>query len=167
MASGVAPSMRAEPGFMEWAGRLERLAASPGTIRRTFDLIGEREVKRTGDGFLATFDGPARAIRSAASVAEAMGTLVLQIRAGLHTGELEVMDGDLSGLARAHSLARAGSRRAERGARVRDGEGPDGRLGHRIRGTRRARAPRSAGRVAPVRGRLNRLGAGPTATLSP
>ncbi len=215
--------MRDEPGFMEWAGRLERLAASPGTIRRIFELIGEfdvrgvlpsirvptlvmhrdrdtfikvehsrymaskipgaryvelegednmfslgdseavigeieefltgtrhdrepdrmlatvlftdicdstsraaamgdrgwrfllerhdalfrqaldrhrgREVKRTGDGFLATFDGPARAIRCAASVAEAMGTLGLQIRAGLHTGELEVMDGDLGGLA--------------------------------------------------------------------
>jgi class 3 adenylate cyclase len=223
VAAGVAPSQRADPGFMEWAGRLERLAASPSTIRRIFELIGEfdvrdvlpsirvptlvmhrsgdsfikvehsryiaskvpgaryvelegednmfsvgdwealigeleefltgtrherepdrmlatvlftdicdstrraaelgdrgwrfllerhdalfrqalqrhrgREVKRTGDGFLATFDGPARAIRCAASVAEAMGSLGLQIRAGLHTGELEVMDGDLGGLA--------------------------------------------------------------------
>jgi class 3 adenylate cyclase len=223
VASSVAPSKAAEPGFMEWAGRLERLAASPSTIRRIFELIGEfdvrdvlpsirvptlvmhragdsfikvdhsryiaskipgaryvelegdenmfsigdsesligeleefltgtrherepdrmlatvlftdicdstrraaemgdrgwrfllerhdglfrqalerhrgREVKRTGDGFLATFDGPARAIRCAASVAEAMGSLGLQIRAGLHTGELEVMDGDLGGLA--------------------------------------------------------------------
>ena len=223
VASTVAPSQVADPGFMEWAGRLERLAASPSTIRRIFELIGEfdvrdvlpsirvptlvmhragdsfikvehsryiaskvpgaryvelegdenmfsvgdwegligeleefltgtrherepdrmlatvlftdicdstrraaemgdrgwrfllerhdalfrqaldrhrgREVKRTGDGFLATFDGPARAIRCAASVAEAMGSLGLQIRAGLHTGELEVMDGDLGGLA--------------------------------------------------------------------
>jgi class 3 adenylate cyclase len=223
VASGVAPSKMADPGFMEWAGRLERLAASPSTIRRIFKLIGEfdvrdvlpsirvpalvmhrggdsfikvehsryiaakipgaryvelegdenmfslgdwealigeieefltgtrherepdrmlatvlftdicdstqraaemgdrgwrfllerhdalfrqaldrhrgREVKRTGDGFLATFDGPARAIRCAASIAEAMGSLGLQIRAGLHTGELEVMDGDLGGLA--------------------------------------------------------------------
>jgi class 3 adenylate cyclase len=223
IASAVAPSKRGEPGFMEWAGRLERLAASPATIRRLVSLIGEfdvrdvlpsirvptlvmhrtgdsfikvehsryiaskipgaryvelegdenmfsvgdwealigeleefltgtrherepdrmlatvlftdicdstrhaaemgdrgwrfllerhdtlfrqalerhrgREVKRTGDGFLATFDGPARAIRCAASVAEAMGSLGLQIRAGLHTGELEVMDGDLGGLA--------------------------------------------------------------------
>jgi class 3 adenylate cyclase len=223
VAAEVAPSKRDEPGFMEWTGRLERMAASPGTIRRIFELIGQydvrdvlpsirvptlvmhragdtfikvehsrymaskipgaryvelegednmfsvgdsdavigeieefltgtrherepdrmlatvlftdicdstsraaemgdrgwrfllerhdalfrqaldrhrgREVKRTGDGFLATFDGPARAIRCAASVAEAMGTLGLQIRAGLHTGELEVMDGDLGGLA--------------------------------------------------------------------
>jgi class 3 adenylate cyclase len=223
VASGVAPSKMADPSFMEWAGRLERLAASPSTIRRIFKLIGEfdvrgvlpsirvptlvmhrggdtfikvehsryiaskvpgaryvelegdenmfslgdsealvgeieefltgtrhenepdrmlatvlftdicdstrraaemgdrgwrfllerhdalfrqalerhrgREVKRTGDGFLATFDGPARAIRCAASIADAMGSLGLQIRAGLHTGELEVMDGDLGGLA--------------------------------------------------------------------
>jgi class 3 adenylate cyclase len=223
VAAGVAPSQVSDPAFMEWAGRLERLAASPSVIRRIFKLIGEfdvrdvlpsirvptlvmhrtddsfikvehsryiasripdaryvelegeenmfslgdveavmgeieefltgtrhehepdrmlatvlftdicdstrraaemgdrgwrfllerhdalfrqaldrhrgREVKRTGDGFLATFDGPARAIRCAASVAEAMGTLGLQIRAGLHTGELEVMDGDLGGLA--------------------------------------------------------------------
>jgi class 3 adenylate cyclase len=223
VAAGVAPGKIQDPGFMEWAGRLERLAASPSTIRRIFALIGEfdvrdvlpsirvptlvmhrandtfikvehsryiashipgaryvelegednmfslgdsealigeveefltgtrherepdrmlatvlftdicestaraaemgdrgwrfllerhdalfrqalerhrgREVKRTGDGFLATFDGPARAIRCAASVTEAMGSLGLQIRAGLHTGELEVMDGDLGGLA--------------------------------------------------------------------
>jgi class 3 adenylate cyclase len=223
IAAGVAPRQADDPAFMEWAGRLERLAASPSTIRRIFKLIGEfdvrdvlpsirvptlvmhrsgdsfikvehsryiaskvpgaryvelegdenmfslgdwealigeveefltgtrherepdrmlatvlftdicdstsraaemgdrgwrfllerhdalfrqaldrhrgREVKRTGDGFLATFDGPARAIRCAASVAEAMGSLGLQIRAGLHTGELEVMDGDLGGLA--------------------------------------------------------------------
>jgi class 3 adenylate cyclase len=229
VVAGVAPSEASDPGFMEWGGRLERLAASPSTIRRLMDLIGEfdvrdvlpsirvptlvmhrrgdsflkiehsrylaeqipgarylelegsdnmfslgdseallgeieehltgvrhvhepdrmlatvlftdicdstrqaaemgdsgwrsllerhdalfrhaldrhrgREVKRTGDGFLATFDGPARAIRCAASVAEAMGSLGIQVRAGLHTGELEVMDGDLGGLA-VHIAAR-------------------------------------------------------------
>ena len=229
VVAGVAPSEVSDPGFMEWGGRLERLAASPSTIRRLMDLIGrfdvrdvlpsirvptlvmhrrddsfikiehsrylarqipgaryvelegsdnmfslgdseallgeieehltgvrhvhepdrmlatvlftdicdstrqaaemgdsgwrsllERhdalfrhaldrhrglEVKRTGDGFLATFDGPARAIRCAASVAEAMGSLGIQVRAGLHTGELEVMEGDLGGLA-VHIAAR-------------------------------------------------------------
>jgi class 3 adenylate cyclase len=229
VVAGVAPSEVGDPGFMEWAGRLERLAASPSTIRRIIDLIGEfdvrdvlpsirvptlimhrrddsfikiehsrflaahipgarylelegtdnmfslgdsesllgeieehltgvrhvhepdrmlatvlftdicdstrraaemgdsgwrsllerhdalfrhaldrhrgREVKRTGDGFLATFDGPARAIRCAASVAEAMGSIGIQVRAGLHTGELEVMEGDLGGLA-VHIAAR-------------------------------------------------------------
>jgi class 3 adenylate cyclase len=229
VVAGVAPSEASDPTFIEWGGRLERLAASPATIRRIMDLIGEfdvrdvlpsirvptlvmhrkgdafikiehsryiaehipgaryvelegtdnmfslgdsdallgeieehftgarhehepdrmlatvlftdicdstrraaemgdrgwrfllerhdalfrqalerhrgREVKRTGDGFLATFDGPARAIRCAASVSEAMGSLGLEVRAGLHTGELEVMDGDLGGLA-VHIAAR-------------------------------------------------------------
>jgi class 3 adenylate cyclase len=229
IAGGVAPSRMEDPVFREWAGRLERLAASPASIRRIFDLIGRfdvrdvlpsirvptlllhrrddtfinvdhsrymasripgarlvelegeqnmfsiddteaitgeieefltgtrperepdrmlatvmftdivestrraadmgdrgwrfllerhdalfrralerhrgREVKRTGDGFLATFDGPARAIRCAASLADAMGSLGLEVRAGLHTGELEVMNGDLGGLA-VHIAAR-------------------------------------------------------------
>jgi class 3 adenylate cyclase len=229
VAAGVAPSRMADPDFMEWAGRLERLAASPSTIKRIFDLIGEfdvrevlpsirvptlvlhrvedtfikiehsrflaeripgaklielpggdnmyslgdseallgemeefltgerhrtepdrmlatvlftdicnstehaarmgdrgwrymlerhdalfrrslerhrgREVKHTGDGFLATFDGPARAIRCAADHAESVASLGLEVRAGLHTGELEVMDGDLGGLA-VHIAAR-------------------------------------------------------------
>jgi class 3 adenylate cyclase len=52
-----------------------------------------------GDGFLATFDGPARAIRCASDMAESVGSIGLEVRAGLHTGELEVMDGDLGGLA--------------------------------------------------------------------
>jgi class 3 adenylate cyclase len=235
VAGSVAPSLMSQPEFVEWAGRLERLAASPSTIRRIFDLIGEfdvrdvlpsirvptlvmhrredsfikiehsrymaeripgaklveleggdnmfsigdseallgeieefltgerhdrepdrmlatvlftdicgstehvaqmgdrswrfmlerhdalfrralerhrgREVKRTGDGFLATFDGPARAIRCAADVAGAVGSIGLQVRAGLHTGELEVMDGDLGGMA-VHIAARVMDRAA-------------------------------------------------------
>jgi class 3 adenylate cyclase len=229
VAGGVAGSRTRDPRFMEWAGRLERLAASPATIKRIFDLIGEfdvrevlpsirvptlvmhrrddsfikvehsryiaeripgaryvelegpdnmfalgdseailgeleefltgtrherepdrmlatvmftdivdstqraadmgdrhwrdllerhdvlfrralerhrgREVKRTGDGFLATFDGPARAIRCAASITEAVEELGLELRAGLHTGECEVMSDDLGGLA-VHIAAR-------------------------------------------------------------
>jgi class 3 adenylate cyclase len=236
VAASVAPSLMAERDFMEWAGRLERLAASPSTIGRIFDLIGEfdvrdvlpsirvptlvlhrrddtfikiehsrymaeripgakmveleggdnmysigdsegligeveefltgerhdlrepdrmlatvlftdicnstqhaarmgdrgwrfmlerhdalfrrslvrhrgREVKHTGDGFLATFDGPARAIRCAADHAESVASLGLEVRAGLHTGELEVMDGDLGGLA-VHIAARVMDRAA-------------------------------------------------------
>jgi class 3 adenylate cyclase len=229
VAGGVAPSQQSSPEFMEWAGRLERLAASPATIKRIFDLIGEidvrdilpsirvptlvmhrredsfinvehshyiagripdakfvlleggdnmfsigdseallgeieefltgerhrvehdrmlatvlftdicgsteraaqlgdrswrymlerhdalfrralerhrgREVKRTGDGFLATFDGPARAIRCASDLTDSVNSIGIQVRAGLHTGELEVMDGDLGGLA-VHIAAR-------------------------------------------------------------
>jgi class 3 adenylate cyclase len=235
VAASVAPSLTADPEFMEWAGRLERLAASPATIKRIFDLIGEfdvrdvlpsirvptlvmhrredsfikiehsrylaeriagakfveleggdnmfsigdseallgeieefltgerhrvepdrmlatvlftdicnstehaarmgdrgwrymlerhdalfrrslerhrgREIKRTGDGFLATFDGPARAIRCASDHSESVASIGLEVRAGLHTGELEVMDGDLGGLA-VHIAARVMDRAA-------------------------------------------------------
>jgi class 3 adenylate cyclase len=86
----------AEMGDRGWRFLLERHDA---LFRQALGRHRGREVKRTGDGFLATFDGPARAIRCAASLAEAMGSLGLQIRAGLHTGELEVMDGDVGGLA--------------------------------------------------------------------
>ena len=219
----LAPSRENDPAFIEWAGRMERLAASPATIRKIFDLIGEfdvrhvlpsirvptlvmfrrgaaamhpkhaeyiaehipeaklvelegsdalfasgdveefigeveefltgvrqerepdrmlatvlftdivdstrraaelgdsawrrlleqhdslvrqalgrhrgREVKRTGDGFLATFDGPARGLRCAASIAEGVRSLGIEVRAGLHTGEVEIMNGDVGGLA--------------------------------------------------------------------
>src|SRR4029077_20569881 len=58
-----------------------------------------REVKAVGDGFLATFDGPARAIRCAAAIRDAVRTLGLEIRAGLHTGECETVGDDLGGIA--------------------------------------------------------------------
>jgi class 3 adenylate cyclase len=68
-------------------------------VRVALERHRGREVKTTGDGFLATFDGPARAIRAAASIAEGVRSLGLQVRAGLHTGECEVMDRDVGGLA--------------------------------------------------------------------
>jgi class 3 adenylate cyclase len=92
----------AQMGDRSWRFLLERHDA---LFRQALDRHRGREVKRTGDGFLATFDGPARAIRCASDVAEAMAALGLQVRAGLHTGELEVMDGDLGGLA-VHIAAR-------------------------------------------------------------
>ena len=92
----------AQLGDRSWRFMLERHDA---LFRRALGRHRGREVKRTGDGFLATFDGPARAIRCAADLAAEMGTLGLEVRAGLHTGELEVMDGDLGGLA-VHIAAR-------------------------------------------------------------
>jgi len=58
-----------------------------------------REVKTMGDGFLATFDGPARGIRCARAVANAVQALGLELRAGLHTGECEVVGEDIGGMA--------------------------------------------------------------------
>ena len=65
-------------------------------------LIGRyrgREVDTAGDGFFATFDGPARAIHCATSIVEAVHDLGLEIRAGLHTGECELTDGKVGGIA--------------------------------------------------------------------
>ena len=258
-----------DPRFMEWAGRLERLAASPGTIARIFDLIGEFDVRevlpsirvptlvmhrrddtfikvehsryiaeripgaryvelegpdnmfamgdteailgeveefltgsrheREPDRMLATVmftdivgstsepptwatatggtswsatttcsgapstatgaarssapgtassrpsTGPARAIRCAASITEAVEALGLELRAGLHTGELEVMSDDLGGMA-VHIAARVmGTRRRGRGAGLQHREGPRGGLRNRLRGPGHARAARGAG----------------------
>ena len=58
-----------------------------------------REVKTMGDGFLATFDGPARAIRCARTIADKVGALDIELRAGLHTGECELVGEDIGGLA--------------------------------------------------------------------
>ena len=88
--------LAAELGDSAWRNLLER---HDSLMRRALQRHRGREVKRTGDGFLATFDGPARAIRCAASASEAMQALGISIRSGLHTGELEVMDADVGGLA--------------------------------------------------------------------
>jgi class 3 adenylate cyclase len=62
-------------------------------------------VKTTGDGILATFDGPGRAIRCAAALSDELAGIGLQVRAGLHTGEIELRDGDVGGIA-VHIAAR-------------------------------------------------------------
>ena len=92
----------ADMGDRHWRDLLER---HDQLFRRSLERHRGREIKRTGDGFLATFDGPARAIRCAASITEAVEELGLELRAGLHTGECEVMSDDLGGLA-VHIAAR-------------------------------------------------------------
>ena len=67
-----------------------------------------REVDTAGDGFLATFDGPARAIHCATSIVDAVRDIGLEIRAGLHTGECELLDGKVGGIA-VHIGARVGA----------------------------------------------------------
>ncbi len=68
------------------------LATHDALARILVDRHKGRVVKRTGDGMLATFDGPGRAIRCALSLSEALRSVGLEIRAGLHTGEVEVME---------------------------------------------------------------------------
>jgi class 3 adenylate cyclase len=67
-----------------------------------------REVKTTGDGFLATFDGPARAVRCAQGICEAVKPLGVEVRAGCHTGEIELMGAHVGGIA-VHIGARVGA----------------------------------------------------------
>ena len=68
-------------------------------VRRELERHRGREVKTVGDGFLATFDGPARAIRCACTIRDGVRSLGLEIRAGLHTGECELTDEDVGGIA--------------------------------------------------------------------
>jgi class 3 adenylate cyclase len=74
-------------------------------VRRELLRHRGREVDSAGDGFLATFDGPARAIRCAAAIVNGVRELGLTVRAGLHTGECEIADGKVAGIA-VHTGAR-------------------------------------------------------------
>jgi class 3 adenylate cyclase len=89
-------------GDRRWHLTLEEHNAA---VRSNLARFRGREVKTTGDGFLATFDGPARAIRCADAVQAELGELGLQIRAGLHTGECELFGDDIGGIA-VHIAAR-------------------------------------------------------------
>jgi len=71
------------------------LDAHDDMTRRQLQRYRGREVKTTGDGFLATFDGPARAIRCAAAIREAAQRLGIQLRLGIHTGEVELRGDDV------------------------------------------------------------------------
>jgi pimeloyl-ACP methyl ester carboxylesterase len=86
----------AEMGDQSWSDLLTRHHA---LIRRELDRFRGREIKTAGDGFLAAFDGPARAIRCAVAIRDRIAELGLAVRAGLHIGECEVMGDDLGGIA--------------------------------------------------------------------
>lgn len=83
-------------GDREWRSRLED---HDHAVRTALGRWRGQEIKTSGDGFLATFDGPARAVRCAADVVDAVGELGLHIRAGIHTGECELRGDDVSGIA--------------------------------------------------------------------
>src|SRR5439155_16901002 len=77
-------------------------------VRRELDHFRGREVDTAGDGFFATFDGPARAVKCAMAIRDSIKTLGIEIRAGLHTGECELMGTAVGGLA-VHIGARVAS----------------------------------------------------------
>jgi pimeloyl-ACP methyl ester carboxylesterase/class 3 adenylate cyclase len=100
----------AEVGDREWRALLERHHAA---VRRELLKFRGRELDTAGDGFFAAFDGPARAIRCASAIVDDVRSLGLDVRAGLHTGECEVVEGKVAGIAvhtgaRVAALAAAG-----------------------------------------------------------
>jgi class 3 adenylate cyclase len=95
-------------GDAHWRAVLER---HDEVTRAELVRFGGTEVKSTGDGFLATFDGPARAIRCAEAIRDAISALGIEIRAGIHSGECELLGTDVGGIAvhiaaRVNALAR-------------------------------------------------------------
>jgi pimeloyl-ACP methyl ester carboxylesterase len=86
----------AELGDRAW---LEVVEQHHTIVRRHLARFRGRELDTAGDGFFATFDGPARAIRAAVAIADAVKNLGIEIRAGLHTGECELVDGKTAGIA--------------------------------------------------------------------
>ncbi len=86
----------AEMGDRDWHALLD---AHDAVVRVQLNRFRGREVSTSGDGFLAMFDGPQRAIRCAMSIRDAVQALGIEVRAGLHTGECEVRGDDIGGIA--------------------------------------------------------------------
>ena len=95
----------AEVGDHDWHALLDRHHA---TIRDALSRFRGQEVKTTGDGFLATFDGPARAVHCGQAIVGAVRVLGIEVRVGIHSGEVEKMGTDVAGIA-VHIASRVGS----------------------------------------------------------
>ena len=100
----------AQVGDRKWR---EVLQSHDRMVRRQLQRFKGREINTAGDGFFATFDGPGRAIQCACAVRDAVGALEIDVRAGLHTGEIELVGDDAAGMAvhigaRVAALANAG-----------------------------------------------------------
>ena len=98
----------AELGDRQWRALLDR---HDETVRQQLARFRGQEVKNLGDGFMATFDGPARAVRCAASICELLRPLGIAVRSGLHTGEVELKRDDVAGIA-VHIAARVAAEAA-------------------------------------------------------
>jgi class 3 adenylate cyclase len=94
-------------GDVAWAELLERHHSA---VRREFARFGGEEIDTAGDGFFALFDGPARAIRCALAAREATAALGLEVRAGIHTGEVERPSGGAPRGIAVHLAARIAAR---------------------------------------------------------
>ena len=88
--------MAAQLGDQAWRDLLERHHAA---VRSQLRRFGGVEVDTAGDGFFATFNGPARGVRCARAITEGVRELGIQVRAGVHTGEVETIAGKVGGIA--------------------------------------------------------------------
>jgi class 3 adenylate cyclase len=95
----------AQLGDQRWR---EVLESHRRGVRTALTRFGGRELKTLGDGFVVSFDGPARGIRCAQAIVDSSSELGIRVRAGMHTGECEVMGDDLGGIA-VHIAARVSS----------------------------------------------------------
>jgi class 3 adenylate cyclase len=86
----------AQMGDRRWR---DLLATHDALVRAELERFRGQEVNHTGDGIVATFDGPARAVRCACAIRDALGAVGLDVRAGLHTGEIEVRGANIAGIA--------------------------------------------------------------------
>ena len=140
----------AEVGDRRWSEVLDRHDA---VMRRQLTRFGGREVNTTGDGMVAAFDGPTRAVVCGQALVDAAAQVGISIRVGIHTGEVERRGDDVAGLA-VHLAARVQAL-AEPGEVLVSRTVVDlvDRVGHLVRRPRRARAQGRAGLVAALRGR--------------
>ncbi|MGI9556658.1 MAG: alpha/beta fold hydrolase [Solirubrobacterales bacterium] len=92
----------AELGDSAWRDLLD---GHSSRVRQELERFRGNEIKATGDGFLATFDGPARGVRCAMAITDSVKSLGIEVRAGLHTGEVELLGEDVGGIA-VHTGAR-------------------------------------------------------------
>jgi class 3 adenylate cyclase len=111
--------LASELGDRRWRELLEQ---HQELVRRRLAQFEGREIKTTGDGFLAVFDGPTRAVECAQAVVDEMPSLGIEVRAGMHTGEVELIGDDVGGIAvhvaaRISALADAGTVLASRTVR--------------------------------------------------
>ena len=88
--------LAARIGDAAWREQLQRHHT---IVRRELARFRGRELDTAGDGFFAAFDGPARAVQAASAIRDALRPLEIEIRAGLHTGECEVSDNKIAGIA--------------------------------------------------------------------
>ena len=104
LMSDIVDSTRLAAAMGDQAWR-QVLATHNAIVRRHLDRYRGREVKTTGDGFLATFGSAVAALRCAASIRDEVRDAGVEVRLGIHTGEIEITSGDVSGIA-VHAVAR-------------------------------------------------------------